>query len=354
VETALSRFKQCHPDFQGDVVLVGHSLGSVILFELLRHLGKMSLSFSPLAFFAIGSPIGIFLHCSEQSMPPPSYSLPGGTRFYNIFHPLDPVAYRVEPLFAAEYTGVPPEQVPVEGTYGGVKWNHWVKNMERWATGEQRKAQEKVKNTPLGLNAGNRVDWVLQDDLNALGEAGELLKAAPSHACYFPSADVAAFIQMQVELMGTDSMASEDALACVTTESQTVAAVQEATTLSMTSKMAGAALTAKLSSAMRSMSFTSQKDKSQGPKVPEGTPASQTPDLAAAQLGGVDPAMLDSALVSSGSPDKESVDAASSVPEAEVTAAPVESVTGTPEDSVTGGSVDVPGDAIVGAQSSNE
>eukprot|EP00435_Cladocopium_sp_Y103_P071998 s422_g39.t1 len=46
VESALARFYEHHPDYKGSVVLAGHSLGGVILFELLRT-GSPKLSFVP-------------------------------------------------------------------------------------------------------------------------------------------------------------------------------------------------------------------------------------------------------------------------------------------------------------------
>jgi len=204
VESALARFYEHHPDYKGSVVLAGHSLGGVILFELLRT-GSPKLSFVPQVLFTMGSPVGLFLHTAD-SIPNRSFSLPGGTRYFNIFHPLDPVAYRVEPLIAEELEKLDPEWIPCDSdqlNWGGYKTNHALhqmgKTMYTWARGE-----EKAKNDLLrliggvALNAGDRVDWSLQEDMSmwtTVGVAGELMQALPSHSCYMKSPDVAAFIQ---------------------------------------------------------------------------------------------------------------------------------------------------------------
>merc|ERR1712190_320390 len=106
LEATFGRFKAHHPNFSGDVIFVGHSLGGVILFELLRLAD--ALTFRPTAFYTLGSPVGIFLHCSGN-VPGANFTLPNGTRYMNIFHPGDPVAYRVEPLFGQEFAKRPPQ-----------------------------------------------------------------------------------------------------------------------------------------------------------------------------------------------------------------------------------------------------
>ena len=53
-----------------------------------------ALCFEPAAFYALGSPIGMFLAVRGIESLGPSFSLPTCDRFFNIFHPYDPVAYR--------------------------------------------------------------------------------------------------------------------------------------------------------------------------------------------------------------------------------------------------------------------
>eukprot|EP00929_Paragymnodinium_shiwhaense_P073960 TRINITY_DN37810_c0_g1_i1.p1 TRINITY_DN37810_c0_g1~~TRINITY_DN37810_c0_g1_i1.p1 ORF type:complete len:864 (+),score=183.62 TRINITY_DN37810_c0_g1_i1:111-2702(+) len=213
---AVGRFLTHHPDFSGPVFVAGHSLGGAILFDILRRSDPpnvSTLTFNPKALFALGSPIGIFLHCADD-VPEPLYTLPNSARFFNIFHPQDPVAYRVEPLFAEEFGELPPEQVPAVGaTVGGMKVHHGMKNLMRWATGEKGRAEESIKGVRLMLNGGLRVDWVLQDDVNMvnamLGAAGEILQARGNHGGYFRSVDVGAFIESQSSMVMQEDIGLE-------------------------------------------------------------------------------------------------------------------------------------------------
>lgn len=203
IEAVISQFRRHQPKFAGEIVLVGHSLGGTILFELLRHgfaLAGTKLSFVPLALFTLGSPTGIFMHCAND-IPSADYTLPGGTRFFNIFHPLDPVAYRMEPLFFAELQNVVPETVPAEASWGGVNLHNRAKNWMRWATGELQEMEQRVQSVKMQLNGGDRVDWVLQDNMQLLGSAGEMMQAGSAHACYVPSPDVASFIYARTEAL---------------------------------------------------------------------------------------------------------------------------------------------------------
>lgn len=205
VNSALARFYQHHPNHQGPVVLAGHSLGGVILFELLRR--GHSLSCTPQVLFTMGSPVGLFMHTSDK-IPNRSYTLPEGTRYFNIFHPMDPVAYRIEPLIAEELEALDAERIPADGNWGGIKANHALQKMGKtitsWASrvvGDPEETSESDLLRLIGgvaLNAGDRIDWALQEDHSiwtGAGVVGELMQALPSHACYMKSADVAAFIQ---------------------------------------------------------------------------------------------------------------------------------------------------------------
>ncbi|WJX43509.1 Phospholipase sgr2, variant 2 [Trifolium repens] len=74
-------------------------------------------------FFAVGSPLGVFLalrnirigigrgqeYWEQENI---SEDMPACRQMFNIFHPYDPVAYRVEPLVCKEYTGKRPVLIP--------------------------------------------------------------------------------------------------------------------------------------------------------------------------------------------------------------------------------------------------
>lgn len=57
-----------------------------------------ALDFEPTNFFALGSPIGMFLTVRGLEKIDEAYQLPTCKGFFNIYHPLDPVAYRIEPM----------------------------------------------------------------------------------------------------------------------------------------------------------------------------------------------------------------------------------------------------------------
>ncbi|XP_008579424.1 PREDICTED: SEC23-interacting protein isoform X2 [Galeopterus variegatus] len=61
-----------------------------------------SLDFEPEIFFALGSPIGMFLTVRGVDRIDENYRLPTCKGFFNIYHPLDPVAYRLEPMIVPE------------------------------------------------------------------------------------------------------------------------------------------------------------------------------------------------------------------------------------------------------------
>lgn len=211
IEGALQRFRLHHPTFDGDVVLIAHSLGGVIVWDILRHRSSTEtessstaaakrngtgFSFAPRAVFTLGSPVAMFMHCADDVPKEADYVLPNDVKYFNIFHPLDPLGYRMETLFRPEYFDVPPSQVPHKGLLGDFKLHHGAKKLISWASGEDLDMEEKEKALPyLHLNAGERVDWCVQEDMNVLGGAGEILQALPSHGQYFVNPDVAAFIE---------------------------------------------------------------------------------------------------------------------------------------------------------------
>ncbi|KAJ8396938.1 hypothetical protein AAFF_G00012610 [Aldrovandia affinis] len=60
------------------------------------------LAFQPQTFFAFGSPIGMFLTVRGLKRIDPNYTFPTCKSFYNIYHPFDPVAYRIEPMIVCD------------------------------------------------------------------------------------------------------------------------------------------------------------------------------------------------------------------------------------------------------------
>ncbi|KAJ9577954.1 hypothetical protein L9F63_025185, partial [Diploptera punctata] len=141
-------FKERNPTFDGGISVGGHSLGSLILFDLLFHQkvpeGETQqdsksilssddktekredaskdehnsnqkinyLTFQPKAFFALGSPIGMFVTIRGIDTLGEDFRFPTCPKFFNIFHPFDPVAYRIETLVNPKLTGLRPVLIP--------------------------------------------------------------------------------------------------------------------------------------------------------------------------------------------------------------------------------------------------
>ncbi|KAL2071364.1 hypothetical protein VTL71DRAFT_12599 [Oculimacula yallundae] len=166
-------FLERNPSFSGKVSLIGHSLGSAILFDILcrqkentqntsgRHRPRHSsgksqvkdldLKFPVEDFYCLGSPVGLFQmlkgrsilgrHQRNDAVPADSpmdpedmqdpflgfasgenissitglpliVSSPKAGQLYNIFHPSDPIAYRLEPLIAPAMSSLKPQLLP--------------------------------------------------------------------------------------------------------------------------------------------------------------------------------------------------------------------------------------------------
>ncbi|KAL6711634.1 hypothetical protein ACN47E_004568 [Coniothyrium glycines] len=164
-------FKERNPTFKGKVSLVGHSLGSAIMFDILclqkdprarsgphsskhrRHTEEgLKLDFEVEDFYALGSPIGLFQMLKGRTIaarptsafvPPQTPASPLDDPFaateaeadhtfnittsaplckqvFNIFHPTDPIGYRIEPLISPAMSGLKAQPLPYtkKGIFG--------------------------------------------------------------------------------------------------------------------------------------------------------------------------------------------------------------------------------------------
>ena len=291
-------FLNRNKNFKGKVSLAGHSLGSLILFDLLCHqksrdgnenlenneilnpvkrqplhkplertqsrqidfrvglsgtgqplMNYPQLTFEPKNFFALGSPIGMFVTIRGIDKLGMDFHLPTCEGFYNIFHPYDPVAYRLEALVNPMLALVPPSLIPhhkgrkrmhleLKETMNRVSTdikskfmtsfkqvtetvcalNPLLKNINHKAIEQEvnevlqqqlnkEKPQEQLdspvkltendENLPLGkLNNSKRLDYVLQEA--PLEFFNEYLFALTSHVCYWESADTILFIVKEI------------------------------------------------------------------------------------------------------------------------------------------------------------
>ncbi|CAL7945667.1 unnamed protein product [Xylocopa violacea] len=289
-------FKERNPGFNGGIYLGGHSLGSLILFDLLchqkpenksngnhadsndeeeetspsqtservlkrRHSKKISyvvgaagtgqpyihypqIHFHPRAFFAFGSPIGMFVTIRGIDMLGEDFELPTCPAFFNIFHPFDPVAYRVEALINPDAPKYRPMLIPhhkgrkrmhleLKETMARVgadlkqrlldsvknTWNsvyqlavfHKPDNntLEREI---DKVVEEQLQQTPVPepqanddggaefkvgkLNGGRRIDYVLQEA--PFEYINEYIFALTSHVCYWESEDTMLLILKEI------------------------------------------------------------------------------------------------------------------------------------------------------------
>lgn len=171
-------FRKRNPQFNGKISLVGHSLGSAIMFDVLcrqkvpdttsaaanrasrsgntkpAERGDLSLDFEVEDFFCLGSPLGLFQMLkgrtiagrqasdsgpAQSPLDPDSLedpflgpyapgtgpkktsrteilsiavSSPKCAQLFNIFHPSDPIAYRLEPLISPAMSSLKPQPLP--------------------------------------------------------------------------------------------------------------------------------------------------------------------------------------------------------------------------------------------------
>ncbi|KAK4517280.1 uncharacterized protein ATC70_000613 [Mucor velutinosus] len=119
--TSYHNFMEKHPNFTGKIVIMGYSLGGIIVWDILSHqrepkdhetamYDKMDikftkLDFKPNYFFGLGSPVGAVLTFRGQD--PKVYHPDFDIQFENVFHPFDPLGYRFEPLFNDYFTDKP-------------------------------------------------------------------------------------------------------------------------------------------------------------------------------------------------------------------------------------------------------
>lgn len=76
------------------------------------HIVYPQLNFKTSKFFALGSPIGMFVTIRGIERLGLEFELPTCDNFYNIFHPYDPVAYRIESLVNPKLCTVRPVLIP--------------------------------------------------------------------------------------------------------------------------------------------------------------------------------------------------------------------------------------------------
>lgn len=180
-------FMERNPEFKGKVHIIGHSLGSAIMFDILcrqkepsrapdkfrnplrfwpsedrydqqKNIHDLAFEFEVDDFYCLGSPVGLFqmlkgrtiaarhqanaapsesplnheymddpFSSADQNISPVtglpfSVSSPKLVQLFNIFHPSDPIAYRLEPLISPAMSSLKPQALPYtkKGIFGAV------------------------------------------------------------------------------------------------------------------------------------------------------------------------------------------------------------------------------------------
>ncbi|KFW63381.1 Phospholipase DDHD2, partial [Pygoscelis adeliae] len=202
------------------------------------------LNYKPTIFFAFGSPIGMFLTVRGVKRINPNYSLPTCKGFFNIFHPFDPVAYRIEPMIVPDLEfepmllphhkgrkrmhlelkeGLTRMSVDLKNNLLGslrVAWQSFTRAplpaVEAASTdaeaeaeaGVEKQPDTKPEETPTAvkeeaslvnvgrLNGGNRIDYVLQE--KPIESFNEYLFALQGHLCYWESEDTVLLVLKEI------------------------------------------------------------------------------------------------------------------------------------------------------------
>ncbi|CEG45614.1 hypothetical protein, variant [Plasmopara halstedii] len=190
-------FMNEHPGWDGKVSIFAHSLGSMISYDILTHkAGEVAIngiSFPGLEFeidnfFGVGSPVGVMIMARgdlkiEDGEFTPGIKIPNCRRYFNVYHPIDPIAYRIEPLIKQEMH----DKVPVQlMQYSAVKDQTFGQLQEVW---------EGLTGPVHGFSY--RHDYMMRRRKHEQGVM-EVAFAAASHSSYWMSDDVVLFTIMQL------------------------------------------------------------------------------------------------------------------------------------------------------------
>lgn len=215
-------FKEFNPDFEGKVHLVGHSLGSMILFDILSKQKKYELEFQVDNLFFIGSPIGLlkliqrtkigdrpkFPNDLERKL---TIQRPQCKDVYNLYHVCDPISYRMEPLVSKEMAHYEQTYLPhCSEAYGLTSkvlefgeniWKDLPGTDEDYSQSKKNssekttvKLSENLTKMLTNLNYTGRLDYAMSPSLLEV----DFISAVKSHVSYFEEPDIAAFILKEI------------------------------------------------------------------------------------------------------------------------------------------------------------
>ena len=174
IESKLQSLRNYEKFEKSKIVLVGYSLGSMILYELLEKLAvSQTHKFHVSALFLFGSPLSAYRSLTGDTNL--LLHLPKTLPYYNIIHPFDPIAFRQEPLVDTHSVDELPIVIP-----------HWkIHPYETLASPKPERC---------------KYDFTLQahDPIKELGPLFTAIAMCNSHKCYFQNRDVASFVLTQL------------------------------------------------------------------------------------------------------------------------------------------------------------
>ena len=197
------KFLADHPGFNGGVSIFSHSLGSVIIYDLLANAGTSvggifypTLPFKVDCFFAAGSPAALFLVARRSGT---GQALrPNCDAFFNIWSRSDPISWKLEPIF-------PPFSrdgllVSSPGT------RFWLKNQAR-PRDRKAKMLPSARGLPPGASRSDIIHWICANDRRFETDVelppprwvvSDTLNAFNAHGAYWFSEDCASFVLCQI------------------------------------------------------------------------------------------------------------------------------------------------------------
>jgi hypothetical protein len=244
IKNIVKKFIAKHRAENPIVTFVGHSLGSVILYDLFNgRARRLSQEFEenktprtdsplpmdddemvrPAAMFFLGSPMAMFQTIRDPSVSEsPRHFMDLPCRLFNVFHPFDAIAYRIEPLVDARLKDMEPVVIPHRGGHrvhvalrksvmeiknAIAMFGEWINSTAsvsaaaKPASGGSTSAamvpqppsgdKEEVRFVKM-VNYNERIDYMLQE--SAVESVSEWVSAVSSHFTYWRHEDVHTFI----------------------------------------------------------------------------------------------------------------------------------------------------------------
>lgn len=208
-------FKERNPSFEGHVHLIGHSLGSLILFDILSEQEEFKLDFKVKNFYSIGSPTGVFkliqrtkigFKEDEPENTSTTFQKPECENLYNLFHVCDPISYRMEPLIELSMAQYQAANISHWSVGDGIAskvlefGEHILKDMPVAASKDQKVGNRKtmlpveIVEKLTKLNRTGRLDYMLPPGFLEV----DIIAAAKAHVSYFEEPDIAGFILKEI------------------------------------------------------------------------------------------------------------------------------------------------------------